>query len=59
MSSYEKPPIDPREDEWIGRNSSSEKIRTTEFWSVNHVGEQYDSVCLSRFENYTEEASPL
>ena len=48
VSNYDKSPVDPRADEWLGTDSRSEKIRESGLWNVNHVDESYDPDFLDR-----------
>lgn len=58
VSNYDKPPIDPRAEEWLGKDSPSEAIRNSGLWSVNHVEESYDPSFLDRFEEAIQDTGP-
>ncbi|WP_082222518.1 hypothetical protein [Halorubrum halophilum] len=51
LSNFDKQPIDPRRDGWLGRYSQSREIRESGLWNVNHVDERYDSEFLDIFQN--------
>jgi hypothetical protein len=59
VSNYRKESIDPRSDDWLGIHSSSEEIRNSGLWNVNHVGERYDPAFLDRFEAALGNTEPL
>lgn len=50
LSNYQRDPIDPRGDRWLGKHSRSEKIRESGLLNVNHVDEGYDPSFLSTLE---------
>lgn len=58
LSNFEKQPIDPRGDGWLGRYSQSQEIRESGLWNVNHVGERYDSGLLDLLENAVNDTTP-
>jgi hypothetical protein len=58
VSSYDKKPIDPRGDGWLGTNSPSEKIRGSGLWNVDHVNESYDPPFLDRLAGAVEKTEP-
>jgi len=59
VSNYEKPSIDSRLEDWLGKNSPSEEIRNSGLWNVNHVEESYDPAFLDRLEQAIEDTEPL
>ena len=59
VSNYDKPSVDPRAEDWLGKNSPSEAIRNSELWNVNHVGESYDPAFLDRLEEAIEGTNPV
>ena len=58
LSNYQKPSVDPRRGDWLGRYSRSPKIRESGLWNVNHVDEQYDDECLDLLESVLGDTSP-
>lgn len=47
-------PLDIHSKNWLGNFSSSEPIRKSGLWNINHVDCQYDSRFLQILENYIE-----
>lgn len=58
LSNFEKQPIDPRNDGWLGRYSQSCEIRNSGLWNVNHVGEEWDRGFLGLLESAVEATTP-
>ncbi|MFD1634471.1 hypothetical protein ACOZ4L_01920 [Haloplanus ruber] len=48
VSNYGEDPIDPRDARWLGHDTSSEKIRRSGLWNVDHVDEACDPAVLDR-----------
>ena len=42
LSNYNKTPLDPPSQGWLGRHSDREKVRRSGLWNSNHVDESYD-----------------
>ena len=42
LSGYSTEPVDPMSAEWLGLNSSRERVRKSGLWNNNHVDENYD-----------------
>jgi hypothetical protein len=59
VSNYRKDSLDPRSDDWLGRNSPRSEISASGLWNINHVGEQYDRGFLDRLADAVEETSDL
>lgn len=59
LSNYDRQPIDPRDDCWLGRCSPRRKIRTSGLWNGNHADEQHDAGFLDRFEDALSDTDPL
>lgn len=57
LSNYAKPPMDPPSSHWLGRSASSEAIRQSGLWNVNHVRETADLQFLNTFSFYVETMS--
>jgi len=47
-------PLDTPSDTWLGRYRSSEEIRGSGLWNVNHVRYSYDRRFLKGFERYVD-----
>jgi len=58
LSNFETQEIDPRVENWLGRDSRSREIRESGLWNVNHVEEQYDPEFLDRLEDAVCETTP-
>jgi hypothetical protein len=50
LSNYNRPPLDPPSENWLGQHAKSEKIRGSGLWNSNHVDEDYDPAFLDRLE---------
>jgi hypothetical protein len=59
VSNYRKDSLDPRSDDWLGRDSPRSEISDSGLWNINHVGEQYDPAFLDRLADAVEETSNL
>ncbi|PTM39800.1 hypothetical protein [Bosea sp. 124] len=46
LSNFDRPPLDPPSDIWLGRLSSRKKVHQSGLWNQNHVGEDYDPAFL-------------
>lgn len=58
LSNFERPVIDPRADDWLGRHSRSRKIRDSGLWNVDHVDEAYDPAFLDRLADAVAATTP-
>jgi hypothetical protein len=54
LSNYQRDPVDPRGDRWLGKYSRSAKIRGSGLWNVDHVDEGYDPTFLNTLEEAVE-----
>ena len=43
LSNYNKPPLDPPAENWLGYKCSRERVYNSGLWNQNHVNEDYDS----------------
>ena len=59
VSNYRKDSLDPRSDDWLGRDSPRSEISDSGLWNINHVGEQYDTAFLNRLSDAVEQTSEL
>lgn len=57
-SNYDREPVDPRADGWLGTDSPSEKIRGSGLWNVDHVDESYDPAFLDRLSEAVADTEP-
>lgn len=55
VSNYQKGPIDPRNESWLGAESPREEISGSGLWNINHVAETYDPSFLDRLADAVEE----
>lgn len=46
LSNYDKEPLDPSSQNWLGRFCNRERVRTSGLWNQNHVDERYDPAFL-------------
>jgi len=58
VSNFQKDSIDPREDDWLGKDSPRKEIHESGLWNINHVEEDYDPAFLDRLETAVEETKP-
>ena len=59
VSNFDREPIDPRRDGWLGSDSRSPAIRQSGLWNINHVDEEYDPAFLDRLEAAVADTNPL
>lgn len=59
LSNFERTPVDPRPEDWLGKYSRSRKIRQSGLWNVSHVEEEYDSSFLGLLSEYIRETDPI
>jgi hypothetical protein len=52
-------PIDLPSDNWLGRWSGRDAVRSSGLWNVNHVHDEYDSYVLDVLEHYVEMAEGI
>lgn len=57
LSNYGKESMDPRSDEWLGKQSPSRKIRRSSLWNADHVDESYHELFLDRLEVAVQETT--
>lgn len=50
LSNYEREPIDPPSEQWLGHYSDREKVRQSGLWNSNHVDDDYDPAFLDCLE---------
>jgi hypothetical protein len=58
LSNFQKEPLDPPSEEWLGRSydsGSRERVRRSGLWNSNHVDEPYDPAFLKRMERLVSE----
>ena len=46
LSNYNKPPLDPPSQGWLGHHSDRERVRKSGLWNQNHVEEACDPAFL-------------
>lgn len=56
LSNFGKTPLDPPSQQWLGRYSEREKVRSSGLWNSNHVDEQYDPGFLGELERLVSES---
>lgn len=59
VSNFETEPIDPRNENWLGKASTCREIRQSGLWNVNHVDEEYDPAFLNRLKEAVDATNPL
>ena len=59
VSNYQKDPIDPRGDGWLGKDSPRDEITDSGLWNINHVDEQYDPMFLEKLTAAIEQTGEL
>jgi hypothetical protein len=58
LSNYNKNPLDPPSENWLGHVSDRERVRNSGLWNQNHVDEKYDPAFLDRLDQFVSEAGP-
>ncbi|GGE33597.1 hypothetical protein GCM10007276_08620 [Agaricicola taiwanensis] len=56
LSNFNRPPLDPPSDDWLGRLSGREKVRRSGLWNQRHVDEDYDPAFLDVLEDVISRA---
>jgi hypothetical protein len=56
LSNYNKVPLDPPSENWLGRDCDRERVRGSGLWNQNHVDENYDPAFLDRLDRFVSEA---
>jgi hypothetical protein len=56
LSNYNKAPLDPSSENWLGHDSDRERVRNSGLWNQNHVDEKYDPAFLDRLDRFASEA---
>lgn len=51
-SNFQREPIDPRADTWLGHHCPAEKIRQSGLWNIDHVDEQHEPSFLETLRDY-------
>lgn len=51
LSNYNKVPLDPPSNGWLGLRCNRERVRASGLWNSNHVEEEYDPGFLDRLES--------
>lgn len=54
LSNWEKPPIDPPSNDWLGRHCNREKVRKSGLWNQKHVDENLDEAFLDKLESLVD-----
>ena len=54
LSNYEKTPLDPPSQRWLGLSCDRLRVRQSGLWNSNHVEETYDSAFLIQLEQVVE-----
>ena len=52
LSNFNKPPLDPPSQNWLGHYSDRERVRKSGLWNQNHVDEAYDPTFLDTLERF-------
>ena len=50
LSNYEKEPLDPPSQNWLGQFCNRERVKASGLWNQNHVDERYDPAFLNKLE---------
>jgi hypothetical protein len=56
LSNYNKPPLDPPSQDWLGRYCDRERVRNSGLWNSNHVDESYDPAFLDALDRLISSA---
>ena len=57
LSNFDKEAIDPRSEDWLGKDSPKKEICESGLWNVNHVDENYSSEFLDLLEEKVEQTT--
>ncbi|MAY33586.1 MAG: hypothetical protein CMM86_13375 [Rhodovulum sp.] len=55
LSNWQKEPIDPASESWLGNRCNRERVRTSGLWNSNHIDEAYDPKFLDVLERRVEQ----
>ena len=55
LSNYNRPPLDPPSQGWLGRHCDRERVRRSGLWNSNHVDESYDPAFLDELDRLISE----
>ena len=55
LSNYNKAPLDPPSQDWLGHHCDRERVRNSGIWNHNHVDEAYDPAFLDTLESLVSE----
>lgn len=50
LSNYDKPPLDPPSQKWLGHHCDRERVRNSGLWNSMHVSESYDPAFLDELD---------
>ena len=50
LSNYNRPPLDPPSETWLGHHCNRERVRISGLWNSNHVDENYDPAFLDELD---------
>jgi hypothetical protein len=56
LSNYQREPVDPPSDRWLGQFSSRNRVCSSGLWNNNHVDQEHDPDFLNRFEQLVLES---
>lgn len=56
LSNFNKMPLDPPSEHWLGRDSDRERVRNSGLWNQNHTTETYDPFFLDTLDRIVSEA---
>ena len=55
LSNFDKEPLDPPSNGWLGHSCNRERVRKSGLWNQEHVKEAYDPAFLSHFDRLISE----
>jgi hypothetical protein len=58
LSNYNKPPLDPPSQGWLGHHSDRERVRKSGLWNQNHVEETCDPAFLETLDKLVSDVRP-
>ena len=59
VSNFQKESLDPRRNDWLGRNSPRKEIQDSGLWNIDHVAEDYDPAFLDRVAEAVGDTTPV
>jgi len=59
VSNYQKEPLDPRVEEWLGHDNPRGRIAESGLWNIDHVDKHYDPAFLDRLAEAVDDTNGI